>query len=124
MARKALGLDPEKFTVFVNAGWEGGGNILEIFQELVHGELDVQAIFLAGRNEELRAAAEVDGRAGAFPNQGDWLLRSGRAVDGRGQRDDLKTGRPDDLRGPGLPPADHRRRDHRADAAGESAQPI
>ena len=26
-ARRALGLDPEKFTVFVNAGWEGGGNI-------------------------------------------------------------------------------------------------
>jgi len=38
-ARRALGLDPEKFTVFVNAGWEGGGNIPEIFRELVRGEL-------------------------------------------------------------------------------------
>lgn len=57
-ARKALGLDPEKFTVFVNAGWEGGGNIPQIFRELVRGGLDVQAIFLAGRNEELRAKAE------------------------------------------------------------------
>src|SRR6476646_4316761 len=57
-ARRALGLDPEKFTVFVNAGWEGGGNIPQIFRELVRGELEVQAIFLAGKNEELRAEAE------------------------------------------------------------------
>ena len=35
-ARTALGLDADKFTVFVNAGWEGGGNILQIFRELVH----------------------------------------------------------------------------------------
>jgi UDP-N-acetylglucosamine:LPS N-acetylglucosamine transferase len=58
VARRALGLDPEKFTVFVNAGWEGGGNIPQIFRELIRGGLDVQAIFLAGRNEELRAKAE------------------------------------------------------------------
>jgi UDP-N-acetylglucosamine:LPS N-acetylglucosamine transferase len=66
-ARRALGLDPEKFTVFVNAGWEGGGNIPEIFRELIHGELDVQAIFLAGRNEELRASAEAMASQARFP---------------------------------------------------------
>ncbi|OLE55302.1 MAG: hypothetical protein AUG51_03840 [Acidobacteria bacterium 13_1_20CM_3_53_8] len=66
-ARKALGLDPEKFTVFVNAGWAGGGNIPEIFTELVRGELDVQAIFLAGRNEELRAEAESLASKAPFP---------------------------------------------------------
>ncbi len=66
-ARRALGLDPEKFTVFVNAGWEGGGNIPEIFRELIHGELDVQAIFLAGRNETLRATAESMALQAAFP---------------------------------------------------------
>jgi UDP-N-acetylglucosamine:LPS N-acetylglucosamine transferase len=65
--RKALGLDPEKFTVFVNAGWEGGGNILDIFNELVHGELDVQAIFLAGKNEELRVSAESLAAEASFP---------------------------------------------------------
>jgi len=58
VARRELGLDPEKFTVFFNAGWEGGGNIPKIFRELIRGGLDVQAIFLAGRNEELRAKAE------------------------------------------------------------------
>jgi UDP-N-acetylglucosamine:LPS N-acetylglucosamine transferase len=66
-ARRALGLDPEKFTVFVNAGWEGGGNIPQIFRELVRGELEVQAIFLAGRNEELRADAESMASEATFP---------------------------------------------------------
>ena len=40
-ARRVFGLDPEKFTVFVNAGLMGGGNIPKIFKELVRGELDV-----------------------------------------------------------------------------------
>jgi processive 1,2-diacylglycerol beta-glucosyltransferase len=66
-ARRALGLDPEKFTVFVNAGWIGGGNIPQIFRELVRGELDVQAIFLAGKNEDLRAAAESIATEAPFP---------------------------------------------------------
>lgn len=66
-ARRALGLDPEKFTVFVNAGWAGGGNIPQIFRELIRGELDVQAIFLAGRNENLRKAAESLALDAPFP---------------------------------------------------------
>lgn len=67
VARQALGLDPEKFTVFVNAGWEGGGNIPQIFRELVRGELNVQAIFLAGRNEALKADAEALAESASFP---------------------------------------------------------
>ncbi|MBX3293650.1 MAG: glycosyltransferase [Acidobacteria bacterium] len=66
-ARQMFGLDPEKFTVFVNAGWVGGGNIPKIFRELVRGELDVQAIFLAGKNEELRAEAEEIAKSAKFP---------------------------------------------------------
>jgi UDP-N-acetylglucosamine:LPS N-acetylglucosamine transferase len=66
-ARRALGLDPQKFTVFVNAGWVGGGNIPEIFRELVRGDLDVQAIFLAGNNKELRAEAETIAARANFP---------------------------------------------------------
>lgn len=66
-ARTALGLNPDKFTVFVNAGWEGGGNIPLIFRELVRGELDVQAIFLAGKNEELRSQAEQMAAEARFP---------------------------------------------------------
>lgn len=66
-ARRMYGLDPDKFTIFVNAGWVGGGNIPKIFRELVRGELDVQAIFLAGKNEELRAEAEKIARSAKFP---------------------------------------------------------
>jgi UDP-N-acetylglucosamine:LPS N-acetylglucosamine transferase len=66
-ARSAYGLDPDKFTVFVNAGWIGGGNIPAIFKELVRGELDVQAIFLAGKNEELRLEAEELAKSAKFP---------------------------------------------------------
>lgn len=66
-ARKAFGLNPEKFTVFVNAGWMGGGNIPQIFKELVRGDLDVQAIFLAGKNEELRREAEEIAKTAKFP---------------------------------------------------------
>ena len=66
-ARKAFGLDPEKFTVFVNAGWVGGGNIPKIFKELVRGDLDVQAIFLAGKNEVLQREAEKIAKEAKFP---------------------------------------------------------
>ncbi|MEJ7616217.1 MAG: hypothetical protein WKF30_04425 [Pyrinomonadaceae bacterium] len=68
-ARRALGLDPQKFTVFVNAGWVGGGNIPAIFRELVRGELDVQAVFLAGRNDELRVEAESVAARAKFPSR-------------------------------------------------------
>jgi UDP-N-acetylglucosamine:LPS N-acetylglucosamine transferase len=66
-ARRVFGLDPQKFTVFVNAGWVGGGNIPQIFRELVRGSLDVQAIFLAGKNEELRLEAEELAAHAKFP---------------------------------------------------------
>jgi UDP-N-acetylglucosamine:LPS N-acetylglucosamine transferase len=66
-ARTALNLDPHKFTVFINAGWAGGGNIPQIFREFVRGDLNVQAIFLAGRNEELRQEAETLAAKAKFP---------------------------------------------------------
>ncbi len=66
-ARRAFGLNAEKFTVFVNAGWVGGGNVPQIFRELVRGELDVQAIFLAGKNEELKKEAEELAKTAKFP---------------------------------------------------------
>jgi len=66
-ARRAFGLDPEKFTVFVNSGWVGGGNIPQIFRELASGDLDVQAVFLAGRNEELKKEAEEIAKTAKFP---------------------------------------------------------
>lgn len=67
LARTTLGLDADKFTVFVNAGWEGGGNIPQIFRELVRGELDMQAIFLAGKNEALKSEVETIAAEAKFP---------------------------------------------------------
>jgi processive 1,2-diacylglycerol beta-glucosyltransferase len=71
-ARMELGLDPERFTVFINAGWVGGGNIPRIYEELVAGggELaEAQAVFVAGRNESLRREAEALARRAPFPTR-------------------------------------------------------
>jgi UDP-N-acetylglucosamine:LPS N-acetylglucosamine transferase len=71
-AREELGLDPEKFTMFINAGWIGGGNIPRIYEQMVsQGDSlkNTQAIFLAGRNEELRRKISALARRAAFPTQ-------------------------------------------------------
>lgn len=71
-ARVELGLDPERFTMFVNAGWVGGGNIPRIFEEMVRGGKDLreaQAIFVAGRNEALRRDAESLAARAPFPTR-------------------------------------------------------
>jgi UDP-N-acetylglucosamine:LPS N-acetylglucosamine transferase len=68
-ARGELGLDPEKFTVFINAGWVGGGNIPRIFEEMVEqGDQikDTQAVFLAGRNDQLRERIGAIARRAPF----------------------------------------------------------
>jgi UDP-N-acetylglucosamine:LPS N-acetylglucosamine transferase len=69
-ARAELGLAPERFTIFVNAGWIGGGNIPRIFEQMVsQGEelRQAQAIFVAGRNEALRRDAAAIARRAPFP---------------------------------------------------------
>jgi processive 1,2-diacylglycerol beta-glucosyltransferase len=70
VVRAEMGLDPERFTIFINAGWAGGGNIPAIFQQLVDNGSDIreaQAIFVAGRNESLRLNAERTARRAPFP---------------------------------------------------------
>jgi UDP-N-acetylglucosamine:LPS N-acetylglucosamine transferase len=70
--RAELGLDPEKFTVFINAGWVGGGNIPRIFEEMVERGDQIQgaqAIFLAGRNHELRERISAVARRAPFPTK-------------------------------------------------------
>jgi len=42
-------------------------NIPNIFRELVRGELDMQAIFLAGKNEALKSEAETLAAEAKFP---------------------------------------------------------
>jgi len=71
-ARLELGLDPECFTMFINAGWIGGGNIPRIFEQMVEqGEQikNAQAIFLAGRNDKLREQASAMAARAPFPTK-------------------------------------------------------
>jgi len=69
--KRELGLDPEKFTVFVNAGWIGGGNIPQIYEALIRegslAGLDIQTVFLAGRNDALRQKAHELAQSARFP---------------------------------------------------------
>lgn len=66
-----LGLDEDKFTVFVNSGWIGGGNIPQIYEALVRegsmAGLDIQTVFLAGRNEPLLQKAHELAHSAHFP---------------------------------------------------------
>ncbi|MGE0200160.1 MAG: hypothetical protein AB7P76_04245 [Candidatus Melainabacteria bacterium] len=68
--RRALrtehGLDPDKFTLFINAGWAGGGNIPQIFESLAMQAnqgadlTDLQVVFLGGRNPQtIQMASEI-----------------------------------------------------------------
>jgi len=71
-ARAELGLDPERFTMFINAGWVGGGNIPRIFQQMVDSGDQLktsQAIFLAGRNNKLRKQVEEMAKRASFPTK-------------------------------------------------------
>jgi processive 1,2-diacylglycerol beta-glucosyltransferase len=67
----SLGLDPDKFTVFVNSGWIGGGNIPQIYEALIRdgsaAGLDIQTIFVAGRNEILLHKAQAVASDAHFP---------------------------------------------------------
>jgi processive 1,2-diacylglycerol beta-glucosyltransferase len=65
LLRQSLGLDPDKFTLFINAGWAGGGNIPKLYQALSQSDLDIQAVFLAGRNERLYQ--DIHGLPAPFP---------------------------------------------------------
>ncbi len=50
---ESLGLDAKRTTIFLNAGWAGGGNMMDMYQQLSKTKKDIQIIFLCGRNEEL-----------------------------------------------------------------------
>jgi UDP-N-acetylglucosamine:LPS N-acetylglucosamine transferase len=65
--RDTMGLDAETFTLFVNSGWVGGGNIPGIMQELVQADLPIQVVYLAGRNEKLLSEGYQLAEVAPFP---------------------------------------------------------
>jgi processive 1,2-diacylglycerol beta-glucosyltransferase len=62
-----LGLSADKLTVCINAGWAGGGNLLEVFAELKLVKRAVQVIFLCGHNTELSNRVNEIARQMNFP---------------------------------------------------------
>jgi UDP-N-acetylglucosamine:LPS N-acetylglucosamine transferase len=67
--RKALGLKPELFTVLVNAGWVGGGNITRLLQALCDERelLPIQVIYLCGKNRPLAREGKKIALKALFP---------------------------------------------------------
>ncbi len=51
--KMTLGLNPRLYTVCVNAGWAGGGNMLSILKELTKSKLKLQVVFICGNNKSL-----------------------------------------------------------------------
>jgi UDP-N-acetylglucosamine:LPS N-acetylglucosamine transferase len=48
-----LGLNPETFTLCINAGWAGGGNMTAIYKALQLTKKNIQVIFLCGNHSKL-----------------------------------------------------------------------
>jgi len=51
--RRNLGLAHDRFTLCLNAGWAGGGNMLAIYKALDKVKRPIQVIFLCGHNQRL-----------------------------------------------------------------------
>lgn len=69
-ARRSLGLDPDRFTLLMNAGTAGRATALEVLRELRAAPglaQHLQVIFLAGSSEELRRRAAELGAGSPFP---------------------------------------------------------
>ncbi len=65
--RAQLGLLPERFTVFVNAGWVGGGNIPRLLDAMVGKNLPIQVVYLCGHNQEFIAEGHRFAHRASFP---------------------------------------------------------
>jgi UDP-N-acetylglucosamine:LPS N-acetylglucosamine transferase len=50
---KELGLEPDKVTICLTAGWAGGGNFIKIYSALTSVSKPVQMIVICGNNEKL-----------------------------------------------------------------------
>jgi len=67
--RQRLQLDPDRFTVLVNTGWIGGGNVLGLYEELMQmpSAGNLQLVFLAGQNEAFKNEAARLAEFAPFP---------------------------------------------------------
>jgi UDP-N-acetylglucosamine:LPS N-acetylglucosamine transferase len=56
--RKDLGLQKNRFTVCLNAGWAGGGNMMAMHRALAQVKRPIQVIFVCGHNRRLYEKAK------------------------------------------------------------------
>jgi UDP-N-acetylglucosamine:LPS N-acetylglucosamine transferase len=64
---RQLNLNPDTFTVCINAGWAGGGNMMAIYRALVSVKRPIQVVFLSGHNQGLYDRAKKEAQALAIP---------------------------------------------------------
>jgi UDP-N-acetylglucosamine:LPS N-acetylglucosamine transferase len=62
-----LGLDPERFTICINAGWAGGGNMMAIYRALQAVKRETQVLFLCGHNQKLYDKALAEAKNSSIP---------------------------------------------------------
>lgn len=62
-----LGLDPERLTVCITAGWAGGGNLVRIYSAMARIARPVQAIFVCGHNNQLFERMKRESRKSPLP---------------------------------------------------------
>lgn len=65
--RRSMGIAPDRFTLLFMGGGEGGGNIFEYIAALSKGDLDIQVIVVAGRNQSLKKKLEENSSKFNFP---------------------------------------------------------
>ncbi len=65
--RHHLGLHRDRLTVCINAGWAGGGNMMEIYRQLARVKRQIQVIFLCGHNRNLYEKAKREARKSDVP---------------------------------------------------------
>ncbi len=62
-----LGLDPERLTVCITAGWAGGGHMTDVYSAIDGVKRPVQAIFTCGHNSELFEYVKSASRKSSVP---------------------------------------------------------
>ncbi len=62
-----LGLEPDRYTVCINAGWAGGGNMIAIYRALERIDRAIQVVFLCGHNQSLYQKATQEASKSRIP---------------------------------------------------------
>jgi UDP-N-acetylglucosamine:LPS N-acetylglucosamine transferase len=65
--RHHLGLRRDLTTICINAGWAGGGNMIDVYKALRKSTKPVQVIFLCGHNQELYTTMKRQARLSPIP---------------------------------------------------------